>query len=244
MGWLLLLVALAVPAVFFYNWWTKMQKPSAMEANGGKAEGMFGSARSGAPANPIRRKTAQPPPGQAAKSGGVASSSPTTSGAGMAPGVNAEAGSGQPAPVAPAVPASETGAPMQRKKATPPSGGVRGKVLEYNPNTNRDPTLSILDIKMIKILEEQRMEALRPPPPPPEKKVARQPPPPPRPTAPPVWKQINVQGIISTPNGRAAIVNDEVRYLGDSVLNAEIKKITGSTVIFRYKGQTFYKRVQ
>jgi len=54
---------------------------------------------------------------------------------------------------------------------------------------------------------------------------------------PPILKKIIIQDIISTDEHRAAIINDEVRFVGDDVLGARITKITNATVYF-----TFNKR--
>ena len=53
LGWLLLLAALAVPAVFFYNWWMKMQAPPASEVVRKQGGAAFGKVKSGGPSNPI-----------------------------------------------------------------------------------------------------------------------------------------------------------------------------------------------
>ncbi len=107
------------------------------------------------------------------------------------------------------------------------------KELRYAPKTDRDPTLSILDMRLIALREEARRRAMAPPP---KKKVVRK--------RVPLHTKINLQGIISTPQGRGAIINDEIYYRGDKILGASIRKITSSTVIFRYKGRTFYKKMQ
>ena len=54
---------------------------------------------------------------------------------------------------------------------------------------------------------------------------------------------MELQGIISTPEGRGAIINDEIYYRGDKVLGATIHRITASSVLFRYRGKTFYKKM-
>ena len=60
----------------------------------------------------------------------------------------------------------------------------------------------------------------------------------------PIDDQIELQGIISSGKQNSAIVNNEVRKLGDLVLGAKIVKITDSTVYFRINGRTFTKEVE
>lgn len=221
LGWLLLLAALAVPAVFFYNWWMKMQAPPEVALKQGEAA--FGKVKSGGPSNPIATQPVK---------------ASTSAALGKAPGVSppSAAKTMASAPVTPLRGNDNVGtsppAPKKRK--------AKSLTIEYAPETNRDPTLSILDHKILALRREAREAAMRPKPVKKVKKKKRKP----KVKVIPVWKKIIVQGIISTPNGRAAIVNDEVRHKGDRVLNAEIKKITSSSVIFKYKGRTFYKRVE
>ena len=245
LGWLLLLVALAVPAVFFFNWWTKMEAAKTESSTPQIKKKAFGPVRStqtGGLSNPIKKpgeteavKDMTPPTAVVSSSGSASSQgemSPQADSTDNARGPMTASEARLAASSPPAGGPAASG--VSRKKMRKP------QVLEYNPQTNRDPTLSVLDIKILALREEARRQALMPKPKPNPKPA---PAPVAKPLPPPVWKQITVQGIISTPNGRAAIVNDELRYLGDEVLGAVIKKITSSNVIFRYKGKTFYKRV-
>ncbi len=196
LGWLMLLVALAVPAVLFYNWWTQMQAPTALEA-------------------------AQEVPAGTGFSSVEASNSAQTA-------VTPSGGAAPQAQKASTAPAADT----QTKAAKKPRRRGKKK-LRYAPKTDRDPTLSILDMKLIALREEARRRALAPAP---VKKKDKK-----RVKA--LHTKIELQGIISTPQGRGAIINDEIYYRGDKVLGATIRKITSSTVIFRYKGRTFYKKM-
>lgn len=231
LGWLLLLAALAVPAVFFYNWWIKMQAPAAPEQVIAikKGEGAFGKVKSGGPSNPIAT-----PPVSAAKTKPSGASTSTSVAVSAPPQGVSDAQTMASTPVTSIRGSDNIGTtpPIAKKRK------AKSRIIEYAPETNRDPTLSILDHKILALRLAAQREAMRPKP---VKKVRK-----PKKVIIkriPIWKQIVVQGIISTPNGRAAIVNDEVRYRGDMVLNAQIKKITSSSVIFKYKGRTFYKRV-
>ncbi len=199
LGWLMLLVALAVPAVLFYNWWTQLQAPTALEA---AQEVPAGAGLSSAKASP----STAPAPAAAGQAKVPAQTAATSSG----------------------------GAAPQAGKAASQKSRRRGKKeVRYAPQGDRDPTLSILDMKLIALREEARRRALAPPPK--AKKMRKR--------APPLHTRITLQGIISTPQGRGAIINDEIYYRGDRVLGATIRKITSSTVIFRYKGRTFYKKM-
>lgn len=218
LGWLMLLVALAVPAVLFYNWWTQMQAPTALEA---AQEVPAGAGLSSVRASPSGAPSGGAPTVPGSSAGGRASSpahAAVTSSGGAAPQVQK----------ASTVPAADT----QTKAAKKPRRRGR-KELRYAPKTDRDPTLSILDMKLIALREEARRRALAPAPV--QKKERKR--------VKALHTQIELQGIISTPQGRGAIINDEIYYRGDKVLGATIRKITSSTVIFRYKGRTFYKKM-
>jgi hypothetical protein len=259
LGWLMLLVALAVPVFLFYNWWMQMQaQPAPLEASQQVPEEKpFGKLRSvkGGIQNPIQPSTmtANGAKTTPAGDGAVAQASaaerrpagdPPGKKADLTQGPDANAGAdstnrGQANPMA-ANPA------QQRKKTN--SRSRKNKGVEYK-QPERDPMLSIMDIKLLRYYEDSKRKALEPP----KCKrgevlkkgrcVKRR-----LPTVkktPPVWKEITVQGIIGmATGGRAAIVNDEVRYVGDSVKGATIRKITASTVIFRFKGKTFYKKME
>ncbi|MBI5596916.1 MAG: hypothetical protein HY928_12555, partial [Elusimicrobia bacterium] len=73
LGWILLLGALAVPAVLFFKWWTQMKAAQTVEARQTVPSGApfgGGNAAPSAPAEPApaasAQAPAQPPPSEAA----------------------------------------------------------------------------------------------------------------------------------------------------------------------------------
>ena len=229
LGWLILLGALAVPAVLFYQWWTQMQKTTTFEAKqkvpeGGAFEGVrSGQEGAGAPGAPEASGAPD----------GAASSAPAVPAAG-APGEAAAApvAAAATAAGAPPVGAPGAGAVAPAPASPAPSGPARsdGKArIEYSPKTTRDPTLSLADLRELakqKYLKEMNrrdmIEAAKP------KELKR----PSGPTGDELCAKIDLQGLIGTPDGSAAIINDEVRHVGDRVGGLEVKHITTRTVVF------------
>jgi len=121
-------------------------------------------------------------------------------------------------------------------------------VSKFAPRSDRDPFLSHIEVqkkeeqdrrKELARLEEERRrreeeearrEALRPKP-----KA--------KPNLPPMEERLVLQGIIATAGERQAIVNNEVKRIGESVLGAKISKITDTAVFFSYQGRTIRKVV-
>ncbi|HBL17884.1 MAG TPA: hypothetical protein DD417_14325 [Elusimicrobia bacterium] len=235
LGWLILLGALAVPAVLFYQWWTQMQKTTTFEAKqkvpeGGAFEGVrSGQEGAGAPGAPGAPGT----PEASGAPDGAASSAPAVPAAG-APGEAAVApvAAAATAAGAPPVGAPGAGAVAPAPASPAPSGPARsdGKArIEYSPKTTRDPTLSLADLRELakqKYLKEMNrrdmIEAAKP------KELKR----PSGPTGDELCAKIDLQGLIGTPDGSAAIINDEVRHVGDRVGGLEVKHITTRTVVF------------
>ena len=235
LGWLILLGALAVPAVLFYQWWTQMQKTTTFEAKqkvpeGGAFEGVrSGQEGAGAPGAPGAPGT----PEASGAPDGAASSAPAVPAAG-APGEAAAApvAAAATAAGAPPVGAPGAGAVAPAPASPAPSGSARsdGKArIEYSPKTTRDPTLSLADLRELakqKYLKEMNrrdmIEAAKP------KELKR----PSGPTGDELCAKIDLQGLIGTPDGSAAIINDEVRHVGDRVGGLEVKHITTRTVVF------------
>ncbi|OGR58049.1 MAG: hypothetical protein A2X36_16105 [Elusimicrobia bacterium GWA2_69_24] len=229
LGWLILLGALAVPAVLFYQWWTQMQKTTTFEAKqkvpeGGAFEGVrSGQEGAGAPGAPEASGAPD----------GAAPSAPAVPAAG-APGEAAAApvAAAATAAGAPPVGAPGAGAVAPAPASPAPSGPARsdGKArIEYSPKTTRDPTLSLADLRELakqKYLKEMNrrdmIEAAKP------KELKR----PSGPTGDELCAKIDLQGLIGTPDGSAAIINDEVRHVGDRVGGLEVKHITTRTVVF------------
>ena len=62
----------------------------------------------------------------------------------------------------------------------------------------------------------------------------------------PVEQTLNLQGIVTTPDGNKAIVNNDMYGEGEWIGNSGIKvlKISQIGVTFTHKGKTFLKRMQ
>jgi hypothetical protein len=59
-----------------------------------------------------------------------------------------------------------------------------------------------------------------------------------------VIRKVRVQGILNTPDGIVAIVNDEILKRGDAVFGAKVLRILGDRVQFKYKGAIFEKKLE
>ncbi|MFA6029046.1 MAG: hypothetical protein WC969_04230 [Elusimicrobiota bacterium] len=258
-GWLILVAALAVPAVLFWNWWGKMKAQSPQESARKAAASAFGGLSSqGVPATPLAAgATAQAEAVPAASTGVIPAaqaaqnpppSSPAPQASAVPPTAPAAPGAAALPPAGPAAPpaapvAGQNPVPVAPGAAAPAAGqaAARSDVIEYNPSTNRDPTLSPVDIKRMaqealqkELSMRQIMEEARRPKDEPKKVVHNEP---------PIETRIQLYGIIATPNGISALVNDSIVSEGDRILGATVKKITTGTVVFEYRKRTFIKRV-
>lgn len=264
-GWLLLLGALGVPAVLFYNWWSQMQSSTKYEVKQKQpSEGnAFGDVRS-TPPNPIQAaaavSTGAAAGAPAAKAGGAPAGAPGTAPAvpGGAPpaGGTAAGGAGAAPGGAPGLPPGGAarpagtvrrvgGAASAATRAAGGAGTVRrlggGRILQYASRSGRDPMLSVIDEQMLALEKDAKERARRDmlrklqaqkeaSKPKPKKKVDR-------------CKQVEVQGIIALASGSSAIINDEVRKRGDTVLGCRIRKITSKFVVLRCGRKPCIKRV-
>ncbi len=189
MGWLLLALALLVPAVMFWNWWNALDsrpKEAARKPSGGP---VFGEVAMAAKLpNPM--------------SAPVLTVSSTVALARQ-----------EEAPRAPAVSAPPAPPPPEAAKAPP---------------FRRDPTLSPQESKLARTNELRSKLGLA-------GEVQ----------APAIEKKVRLQGITLTQSARLAIVNDQVLREGQSLSNGvRVEKILQNTVIFKFKGKTFAKRLK
>lgn len=234
LGWVILVIALAVPGVLFFNWWSHLkadrEKAVAAKARGRVPEGgVFQSSPNAKLVNPMT---------PAASTAAVA-----------APGA-AVADAAAAVPASPAVASAATmdasaSAALSTAPAAPAEGG---QAASFTVSTTtfvplkRDPTLSPFDLVRILEEEEARRKAaedlenakrvrVRGP----RKQKVQDP-----------ASQINLQGIVSNPDsGFKVIVNDEVLGVGEFIGKTGIKivKITDLGVTFVYQGKRFSKGV-
>lgn len=158
----------------------------------------------------------------------------------------------QPASSAPAVPAAASAqkAAPSAAPAAAKTAAKKGSLVEYNPPTDRDPTLSPDDTLLLKHREEERLRALEAER---QRKIdeerrrlaelerqrqlelerLRDP-------SREVRGKIRVNGII----GQEAFIGNKIYSVGQSVLGARIVSIQPDAVVFTYKGQQFTKRVE
>lgn len=218
LGWVILVVALAVPGVLFYNWWSHLkaerEKSVAAKAHGRVPEGgVFQAASPNA-------KLVNP----------------------MTPAVSTDTA---PAPVAaggtPPAAASDAQAAVSATPAPAPIPAAASTVAAAAP-LKRDPTMSPLDAVRIAQEEEARRRAAE------DlanlnagrqarvtRKVKNNP-----------VDTLELQGIISNPeSGFKAIVNNEVVGVGEMIGSTGIKvlKINDLGVTFLYQGKRFSKGV-
>ena len=171
----------------------------------------------------------------------------------------AEVASVAAAPAAPAqgAPAANAAAPAvpqaQALAAQTAAGGVKAlapqKLVQYNPPTDRDPTLSPDDTLLLKHREEERLRALEAER---QRKLAEE-----RRRLAELERQrqlelerlrdpsrevrgkIRVSGII----GQEVFIGNRIYTVGKSVYGARIVKVLPESVVFTYKGQQFTKKV-
>ncbi len=239
LGWVILVIALAVPGVLFFNWWSHLkadrEKAVAAKARGRVPEGgVFQSSPNAKLVNPMA--PASSTAAVAAPAAAPADAAPASASVTAAP-VAA-------APSAPAV-ASAATIDAPAAAAAPVEGG---QAAAFSVSTaafvplKRDPTLSPFDLVRILEEEEARRKAA-------EdlenaKRVRVRGPRKPKAVDPET--QINLQGIVSNPDsGFKAIVNDEVLGVGEFVGKTGIKivKISDLGVTFVHQGKRFTKGV-
>jgi len=245
-----LIGALAIPAVLFWKWWIAMQTTTTLEVKqkAPEAQTAFGDVKS-AQINPI--ETAEQPPAQLPPAEGAAAN-PAAGSLDEAPNMNAAASTEPAAQGGEGEGEDENAQASQEQASTPPPrAAARNQpgVLRYAPKSARDPMVSIFDLRELakrrlakEMSRRQVKKALEPKPAAPAPvKVRKAPPPPPK----PFCETVELQGIIATPNGIAAIIDDEVRSEGDVIKEVLIARITTRTVIFKRHGRTVcVKRVQ
>ena len=215
LGWVILVVALAVPGVLFYNWWSHLKadrdKAVAAKARGRVPDGgvfqTSPSAKLVNPMAPVVSTAAAPADASVAVATGVATKDPMPT------------------------------AQVQEIAGTAPSPSFSSATVEVA--LKRDPTLSPYD--QVRLMEEEEarrraaeeLEALK------NRKsaprVVRKIDP---------RTLVELQGIISNPeSGFKAIVNNEVVGVGEIVNKVRIVRISDAGVVFDYKGQKFTKTV-
>ncbi len=251
LGWILLIGALAVPAVLFFKWWSQMKASQAAESRQAPAASApFGGEAAAAPL-PAPKKDAAPAAAPVKEAAAPPPALPSNAKLPVDEGPPATA----PKPIqavskAPAsdAPPTASGAPL-----TPPAGdqpparpgeGQLAQRLEYMPKTNRDPMLSVFDLREImKKREQERLaqeqlqraaEELKNPKPVEEPKG-----PPPK----PLCDNFELQGIVATPDGISALINDRVISEGQTISGAVVERITTRTVVFKKGRKTCMKRV-
>lgn len=239
LGWLLLVGALAVPAVLFYKWWTQMKATQGVEAKQAvPAAAPFSAGGTSAP-----EPAPEPAPAPAENPPPQASPAPAPQPE-PAPQAVVQAAP-EPAPTAAPAPSPEpaAGEPEQaaEPQEPPPAANPSGMVakIEYMPKTSRDPMLSVADQRQLlkerlaaQISQQEVQKAVE--------EVPVAPPPPP---AKPFCDNFDLQGIIGAGGDVAAIVNDRIVREGDPIAGAVVERLTTRTVVFRKGKKTCMKRV-
>lgn len=241
--WLILLLVLAVPGAMFFYWYSNLNAESKRKLEAKVRNRMPGGVFSEPPkgdkfVNPIADSTTastDTASGLQQSSGSVAgltqdavsppSSDPSSIGS------NSQLASD---PLA-ALKALDTGAALAQ--ASPAPAPVAGGIA-----IARDPTLSPYDLIRVEQLAFEKqlkaMEVLN------AGKEAKEQNRQPKKVEPPIEDSIDLQGIVSTPDGgEKAIVNGEVVGEGEFVGAAKVLRITGSSVIFTHKGRRFSKAI-
>ncbi|MBI5242602.1 MAG: hypothetical protein HY922_02825 [Elusimicrobia bacterium] len=267
-GWIIILAALAVPAFLFYNWLGKMKaQTQPIEVHRKPEGGAFGGAGSqvrpstGAAAGDraLSRGSVTEPSGEGMPLPSVVRERPASEGLpGAAAAVSTWTVSAAPSAPAPQPQNPENPAAAAAAQAAQDPGFGIGvsqaaaqaaasakrpgtPTVEYNPSTQRDPTISPVDLKKMAVEKqrkdlieaEMRDEALNAKKP--KKKEAK--------AEPSCEERLQLFGIISMPSGNAAIVNNSTVREGDAIEGAVVKKITTGTVVFQCRGRPIIKKV-
>ncbi len=214
LSWMILVAALAVPGILFYNWWShmKVQREQSMAA---KARGRI-------PEGALFQAT--PNPSKLVNPMASPSSSSTVAVVEAA----AEAGAVHAAVTAPA--ADSTSAPEAPLASTKIAAAAE---TASTPGLKRDPMISPFDALRLKEEDARKRSAQdqlhrysRP-------RAGRT-----------VESSIEVLGIISGPGGAPkAIVNNDVVGVGQRIGGVRVVRITDTSVTFEYKGKKFTKSV-
>lgn len=248
LGWIILLGALAVPAVLFFKWWSQMKATQTAEAR----QGVPAAAPFPGGGQPASAPSQPPPAAPAPAAGEPAASAPAQAPAEL-PSGTATAQAAEPAPSAPSpAPQAQSMVPpvtvapggVPAPPASPEGDGSSPAprpgvpTIEYAPKTQRDPTLSVADQrellkrKMAAQIAQQEVQ-----------KAAEEPAAPPPPPPKPLCDHFELQGIVGTGGDLAAIINDRVVHEGDTIGGAVIERLTTRTVVFKKGKKTCMKRV-
>jgi hypothetical protein len=238
LGWVILVVALAVPGVLFYNWWSHLkverEKTVAAKARGRVPDGgVFQSSPNAKLVNPMAPVVSTAPVQPIVVQPVLVQ--PVRAATTASPAGEAQAGAGL------AVVAAAAAAPSI--PAVPPALSFSSMTASAQP-LKRDPTLSPFD--QVRLVEEEEakrkaaddlaaMQAAK------NGRGRKGPKPPKDPRT-----LVDLQGIISnTDSGFKAIVNNEVMGVGEFVAGTRIKivKITDLGVTFDLQGKRFVKGV-
>jgi hypothetical protein len=222
-----LALALAVPALLFYGWWSRMDAAKKKELNrkirdrgvgafstSGRNKDRLANPISGAPEGPSSTEPAAAP----------VSTEPSVAPTEPLQAVVEPQPSPEPAPVA--------------ESAVEVSTQTARYYLQASGMSLRDPMLSPYDL--IKIQREELERRLN------DRAIQEEIAPKKRPKPREVMPSLDLQGIISTADGEyQAIVNDNLVRQGDSVAGGKIKvlKISASAVVFGWKTKKFTRSV-
>lgn len=240
-GWLILIAALAVPGFLFYNWSRSMkaehERALTSKAMGRASEGsLFATPPSGGRlVNPIARNAAAPAVRVSTVAAVRASTAPAAVVASRPSPVPATALAAAAATAARAVPSASGNVAASTAAVALSSAAV---------TLSRDPFVSPLDLvrqrEAAAERERQRLLALEAAHPAPVHHV--------RPVERKIEQDVDLQGVITTPDGSArVIVNNETLSKGDTFKapghsgRVTVVEITSDTVWFVYKNRRFKK---
>lgn len=271
LGWLILMVALAVPAFMFWNWWKLLNNKPREGSRPAQGPVFEKTQMAGNLQNPLNNPGAQAgnPPAGVDASSAAATAAPAQPGAAApvaqnssAPGTANAAETPAPPPGAqPAAPphaAPPDGAmaqaptPPPSDPAAPPPAPMAAAALaepglRYQPKVHRDPMLSPMDIKKlaeIALEEEDRKRREQD-----ELERLKRKPTKVKVAAPPIETLVNLYGITAVPGSITAIVEvlggeSQVVRPGDRLSNGvRIMKITQTTVYFQYKAKKWARTI-
>ncbi len=249
LAWLLMAAVLAVPSFLFYNWWSKskmqasaevapesvvvnvfpQEKSAQSELIPPPSEGQSRPQPSPAPAEAQPAPSARPPAAVPAESAPSASAQAPEAGPIEQPAAQRPAAAEQPAAAERPAAVKEPPAGEAPAEAVAVSTGPK-PVSYFEPKGDRDPVLSTMDYRQMKAERMARDEQLK------ARRMAQ------------LSKakeagpetRISLQGIV----GSAAIINDNMVSVGQTVRGIKIVKIGADYIIGEYKGKRFRKALE
>lgn len=212
-----MVVALMIPALLFYKWWTKI--------DAGKNELILESPAQAASLKPFFKADEEPLPSPSGYKTSVSTRA-----------LQAPRAADDPAAVPVVSQKQPSDVPAKNAVSLSKVAVSTAASVVFAPKINRDPTLSPDDAEKIKereeeaersrMLKESARRSVRP-----AKREQR------------IEDIISLQGIVETARGNKAIINGDMKNEGSVVRGAKIIRINPASVLFEYQGRRFTRKI-